>query len=129
MRVHLLIIHYVILVIGQRRENRREIQGGDAEVLQVVQPLHNPLQIAAEKLACAGLRMRARALAPCARDSRLTVTVVLTAAYIIRWVAIVEAVGEYLVKHAGLRPDGMLVVRQDFEIAGIGGRVTCDAPG
>src|SRR5581483_3955601 len=129
MRVNLLVIHHIVLMIGERAKNRREVQGRDTQVLQVIQLLRDTLQIAAEKLARARLGMRTRSLTPGARDYRLTVTIVFATTHVIGRVAIIKAVREYLVKDALLHPGGILVVCQDFEISGVGWRVARDACG
>ncbi len=123
MPVNLLVILDIVFMIARSGKNGVQIERGGAQFLNVVQSLHNPLQVAAEKLNTARLAMWARSFSPGTGNHWPSIAEIFTAAYIIGRVTIGEALGENLVEDAIVYPIRGLVVRQDVEIAGIRRRV------
>src|ERR1700730_12142767 len=106
-------------MVTGRCKNRGEVEGRNPQVREVIQLLLNTPEITAEKLTAARFSMGSRAFSPGAGNHRLSVTVVLSGAHIIRGIAIVETIRENLVKDTLLHPGRCVVIGQDFEIGGI----------
>ncbi len=123
MGVNVLIIYRVIFMVAGRGEDRREIEGIDAQILQVIQVLDNPPQVAAEKFDPARLAKWTRYLAPGPRDDRLTITCILAITDIVGGIAIGKALGKNLVKDAVAHPQGRMVVSKYTEIRRVRRRI------
>ena len=100
--VHGAVVHGVVLVVGGRAEDGIQVDGVDAEVLQVGrQAPGNARQVAAEELLRGGARIGQRP--PGARLHR-PVVVVLAGDHVVGRVAVGETVGEDLVPGRPRRP-------------------------
>src|SRR6266699_3722683 len=100
MPVNPLVVLDIVFMIARSGKNGVQIERGGAQFLNVVQSLHNPLQVAAEKLNTARLAMWARSFSPGTGNHWPSIAEIFTAAYIIGRVAIGEALGENLVEDA-----------------------------
>ena len=114
MRVDMVVVLCVVFMVGGRNEQRVEINCLDAQILQVVELCLNALQIAAVEAADVELVGQFIPFHnPLGVSARVIIFVVL---YVIRGVAVAEAVGEYLVKYRTLRPFGNLEAGDERKI-------------
>jgi len=104
----------IVAVVGARLEDRVEVDGGHAQVFEIVQLLDDPGQVAAEEVAVIVARP-ARRLGHAAIDRRLVPRLVEEQRQVavehiraVRWivgrVAVAEAIGENLVDHGVAHP-------------------------
>ena len=113
-RIHIIIILNIIFVIGWWNKNRIQIQNFDSQILQIIQLIHNPLQITAIKMTDIHV---VRISPPVLFLLRMQLHIaVLMIQYIIGWISIAETVCKNLIKNRPLCPVRRLKIRIKFEI-------------
>ena len=102
MRVNVAVILRVIFVVGWRYEDGIEVDPVNAELLQVIQLVHDALQVAAVVLA--GVVGRGRTVPVLDLLHAAAVVVVLAGHDVVVGVAVAEAVREDLIEHGSFGP-------------------------
>ena len=116
MRVDMVIVLGVVFVIGRRDKEGIEINGLDTQVPQIIQLVHDPLQVTAVELPDV---IGGRQLVPVLNTDHVAAAVVIFIRQdIIRPVSVAETVHEDLIHDAAGRPQGNLQARDDLKQVG-----------
>ena len=113
MRVHIVIILDIVLMIRRRHKNRIQVNDLYSQILQVIQLIHNPLQISAVKAAHIH-RLRQFIPALCLFGLLSNITV-FSGLHVIGWVPVAEAVHKDLIHYRPFRPVGRRKSRNNAE--------------
>ena len=123
MRINVIVILGIIFVVGRGYEQRIKIDDFHAQILQVIQFIHNALQIAAVKLpdthGC-------RPFAPISHMNRMLLYVrVLIIQHIVGGIPVAEAVHQNLVHNGAFRPVGCMKPRPEGKREAVA-QIPCD---
>ena len=112
------VVDTVVLVDRRTDEDRVQIEGRDAEVLQVRDLLPDALEVAAVEVQAMAFRVFHRGGVPGRHpDRRISVDAVFARPDVVFGVSVAEALREDLVEDGLLHPGGLDVVRQQDEVA------------
>ena len=127
-RVDVLVIGHVILVVGLRAKDWRQVQRVDPQRLQVVQALDDAGQVAAVKHQPAVPAFR-RGRAPGTGQRAVVLVFVFVCARVAGGFAVREAVREDLVEHRALQPGRGVIIGQELEVEAVQRRLGARAGG
>ena len=102
MRINIIIILYVIFVIGRRYKERIEINHLDAEILQIVQLIHDTLQVASIKVP--DIHRRRELIPVLYLRGRRPDIEIFPVFHIVRRISVVETVYKDLIHHRSFCP-------------------------
>ena len=114
MGIHILIILNIVLVITWRNKNRVQINNIHSQILQIIQFIHNSLQVTAIKLPHPHY---CRNFSPVSYPgSHIANIKIFTILHIIRRIPIAEAIHKNLVHNSTLRPLGCIIIRINLKL-------------
>ena len=114
MGIHILIILNIVLVITWRNKNRVQINNIHSQILQIIQFVHNSLQVTAIKLPHTHY---CRNFSPVSYPgSHIANIKILTILHIISRIPITEAIHKNLVHNSTLRPLGCIIIRINLKL-------------